>query len=323
MDSVQGNSSMKREINNLNINNWTAPIIQDLNSIPKGDMPGDKIEISENHVSKANEIFPIIFDKLGEQFITNEESKIVISVHGGSGVGKSEVGSVLGYYFNDMNIKSYILSGDNYPHRIPMYNDEKRYKVFRSAGLKALELEGKLTEQIVDILKNLEIDDSDSNPNLVKEYPWLSVYQKSGIEALEGYLGTENEIDFDRVNKIISEFKSGTDKINLKRMGRTPDELWEDTINFKDIKILIIEWTHGNNKNLNGVDIPILLNSTPKETLEHRTRRNRDGRTDSAFTTMVLKIEQDLLKSQASTAKIILSKSGSIIDYNEYLKLMN
>ncbi len=57
--------------------------------------------------------------------------------------------------------------------------------------------------------------------------------------------------------------------------------------------MLVIEWTHGNNPNLNGVDVPILLNSTPEETLAHRRARNRDGKTDSPFTTMVLAIEQD------------------------------
>ena len=40
-----------------------------------------------------------------------------------------------------------------------------------------------------------------------------------------------------------------------------------------------------------GVDIPVLLNSTPAETLAHRQARNRDGRADSPFTTMVLELE--------------------------------
>ncbi len=81
--------------------------------------------------------------------------------------------------------------------------------------------------------------------------------------------------------------------------------------------MLLLEWTHGNNDLLQGVDIPILLNSTPEETLAHRRARNRDGQTDSAFTTMVLEIEQNLLRSQAHKAHIILAKSGALLSLEE------
>jgi alpha-galactosidase len=101
-------------------------------------------------------------------------------------------------------------------------------------------------------------------------------------------------------------------------MGREDTELWYSEVDFSDIQVLIIEWTHGNNDSFKGVDIPVLLNSTPEETLAHRKARNRDGATDSPFTTMVLEIEQELLKSQAHKAKIIISKSGELWDFEEF-----
>ena len=85
---------------------------------------------------------------------------------------------------------------------------------------------------------------------------------------------------------------------------------------------MIIEWTHGNSDHYAGVDIPILLNSTPAETLAHRRARNRDGATDSPFTTLVLQLEQRLLESQAHKAKLILSKSGELLTYAQYRSLM-
>jgi hypothetical protein len=145
----------------------------------------------------------------------------------------------------------------------------------------------------------------------------------NGIEALKQYLGTSNEIDFERVNDVIRKFKGGETLIHLKRMGRTEDQIWDDPVDFSQTQIMIIEWTHGNNDNLIGVDIPILLNSTPKETLEHRLKRNRDGGADSPFTTLVLKIEQGLLHRQASKAKIIVTKNGDLIDYEMYTEMMN
>jgi hypothetical protein len=105
-------------------------------------------------------------------------------------------------------------------------------------------------------------------------------------------------------------------------MGREETELWYDQVDFSDKNIMIIEWTHGNNDNLHDVDIPILLNSTPSETLEHRRSRNRDGATDSSFTTMVLEIEQGMLISQAAKAKLIISRNNEILAYGDFVRLM-
>ena len=68
------------------------------------------------------------------------------------------------------------------------------------------------------------------------------------------------------------------------------------------------------------VDIPVLLNSTPQETLEHRRSRARDGKVDSPFTMMVLELEQNKLVAQAHKAKIIVSKQGEIISYDDFKK---
>ena len=65
-----------------------------------------------------------------------------------------------------------------------------------------------------------------------------------------------------------------------------------------------------------------MLNSKPQETLEHRRTRNRDGAVDSPFTMMVLELEQELLKRQAYKAKMIVSKKGELLTYEEYEKQM-
>ena len=59
-----------------------------------------------------------------------------------------------------------------------------------------------------------------------------------------------------------------------------------------------------------------------KQSKSHRRSRNRDGATDSPFTTMVLEVEPGLLEQQASKAKIIISKSGELLSYSAYRKLM-
>ncbi len=245
-------------------------------NIPHGDMPGDKIAIDEGHVQKAELLFPLVREAVEGVFAERGVRKAVVAVSGGSGVGKSEVASVLSFLLSEAGIRTYTLSGDNYPHRIPAENDAERQRV----------------------------------------------YDEHGEAGLRAYLGTQNEIDFALLNHIISDFRAGKSPIALKRMGRTPDELWYDDVDMEDVAVLVIEWTHGLNDNLQGVDVTVLLNSTPEETLAHRRARNRDGNVDSPFTMMVLGIEQDLLKSQAHKANFIVSKQGELLSFEDYENLM-
>ena len=98
-------------------NNWKAPELP--GNIPHGDMPGDKICIGEEHIRKAKALFPELMRMMEER----GEARTVVAVCGGSGVGKSEIASVLAYYLGDQGIGAYVLSGDNYPRRIPREND--------------------------------------------------------------------------------------------------------------------------------------------------------------------------------------------------------
>lgn len=298
---------LKEKIENINLNLWNAPLVND--NIPHGDMPGDKIAIGEDHINKANKIFPLLIEEIKKV----NENKVVVSVFGGSGVGKSEIASLLTYYLQNAGIGAYVLSGDNYPYRIPMYNDAERVSTFRAAGLRGLVDQNLFNDEIKEDLFKLWANETDPEPTLVNEYPWLKVYQEKGREALKEYLGTNKEQNYNEVNKIIKQFKNKENKIYLKRMGRKEEERWYDEIDFSNIDVLVIEWTHGNNENLEGIDIPILLNSTPEETREHRRLRARDGKTDSAFTTMVLSVEQEELDDRGRFAKIKISKQGEIM----------
>jgi len=301
---------------------WIPENIENIESIPKGDMPGDEIKIGPSQIMKAQAIFPKLLEILLPALNEHPWQRTVIAVCGGSGVGKSEMASLLSFYLNSLKIGSYTLSGDNYPHRIPRYNDAERLRIYRQSGIRGLISDGQYIESRYEILKELQKEGNDSNSDCIKSYPWLSIYQSAGRNGLGDYLGTTNEINFSEINNIISQFKNGSDSIFLKRMGRSETDIWYDAVDFSHKNVMIIEWTHANSNHLQGVDIPILLNSTPQETLEHRRARNRDGGVDSPFTTVVLGIEQDMLVSQASKAKLIVSKNGEVLSYNQYLRIM-
>ncbi len=292
---------------------WTPPTIVDLGNVPTGDMPGDKVVIGTEHLAKAERIFPELVRQLAVIF-SSECPRAVVAVCGGSGVGKSEIASLLSYYLNQSGIGSYTLSGDNYPHRVPMYNDAERLRVFRQSGIRGLLASGQYNTERGEILLSLQQTGADSDPALTGEHPWLAVYQQSGDSGLRGYLGTKNEIDFDEITSIISQFKNGADSIFLKRMGREEASTRYEAVDFSDKSVLVIEWTHGNSYHIGGVDIPVCLYSTPQETLAHRRARGRDKGTDSPFTNRVLSLEAELLDSQLAKAKIIVSKDGELTD---------
>ena len=299
---------------------WQEPALS--GTIAQGDMPGDKICITEEHIQKARTIYPVLRELVARQLGESAYGRAVITVCGGSGVGKSEIASLISYYLNAEGVGAYTLSGDNYPRRYPEQNDAERRRVFHDGGLKGLVANGMYRPEQAQALRELWREDGDAAPANVSRYPWLAVYQQAGRNALRGYLGTEKEIDFDQVGHIVSDFKQGAPTLYLKRMGRTPTELWYDAVDMTGKSVLVIEWTHGNSDWYEGVDIPVLLNSTPAETLAHRQARNRDGRADIPFTTMVLELEQQMLKAQAHKAKLILSKAGEIMTYEQYTRLM-
>ncbi len=289
---------------------WNPPQV-DISAVKTGDMPGDKIQINQSHIEKANTVFP----HLRQELKNLNGRRLVVSVYGGSGVGKSELGSVLGHYCNEANFPAYILSGDNYPHRIPQFNDQERLTVFRNAGLNALARSEQFSNERMEALQQKWPDAEDFRSDA--ELAWMDVYFNAGREALRRYLGSEQETDFPMVSRIIELFKSGANTINLKRMGRTSDDIRFEAVDFSGVQVLIIEWTHGNNPLLEGVDFPIFLFSTPAETLAHRLARGRDKNTDSPFISLVLEIEQEKLISQASRAKLIVSKDGDLISLED------
>ena len=196
------------------------------------------------------------------------DNRLVISVYGGSGSGKTTIAAALQQYFLNDNTACYVLTGDNYPHRIPMRNDEER----------------------------------------------LNVYNESGEEGLRGYLGTPKEIDFDRINKELSEFKAGKDIIEIKHMGREDGDISYDETDFTGIKVLILEWTHGGSEYLKGVDIPVFLESSPEETKARRIKRGRDENAASPFICRVVELEQEKLDLQGKNARIVVGRDGKVYE---------
>ena len=212
--------------------------------------------------------------------------------------------------FEKQGKKSLIISGDNYPHRIPMYNDAERIARFRMSGLNGLITERLYTDEVKE--KLLELQKAGRDAEEQEDMQWLSIYQKYGDKALTDYLGTDQELDYEAVSNLLVQFHGGTSQLMLRHMGRTPDDIWYDRRDVSDTDILILEWTHGNSACLQGVDVSVVLISTPEETLENRKKRNRDTAIDSPFVARVLSIEQKKINDGLDRADIIQDMHGRI-----------
>ena len=60
--------------------------------------------------------------------------KTSTAIVGPSGSGKTTLATALQQYFLNDGTGCYLLSGDDYPHRIPKRNDEERLRVYKEAG---------------------------------------------------------------------------------------------------------------------------------------------------------------------------------------------
>lgn len=197
-----------------------------------------------------------------------EHERLVISLFGGSGSGKTTIAGALQQYLLNDGIGCFLLGGDDYPHRIPKRNDEERLRIF----------------------------------------------EESGEDGLRDYLGTPQEIDFDRINEVLADFHAGKNTITLRHMGREDGEIFSEETSFEGIRVLIVEWTHGGSEYLEGVDLPVFLESSPEETRERRIRRNRDANAASPFINMVVELEGEKLKRQRNRAKLIVGKDKRVYE---------
>jgi hypothetical protein len=239
------------------------PSIPDLSSNPTGDMPGDQVQITQQHLKKAQVIFPRLWKLLqplldGSPPLAPSSSPCMVAPASAS------------------------------PRSVPCSPTS-----CMSAGSAPTSCPATTTASHPPG----ERRGAGRGPRAAARPPLLATY-------------------FDQVNRILASLRNGAPTLQLKRMGRAENEVWYETVDLSSTRVIILEWTHGNNANVTGVDIPILLNSTPEETLAHRRSRARDGAVDSPFTTTVLELEQALLHSQAGRARIIVSKSGELIDYD-------
>jgi len=298
----------------IDIRGWKQPELPEFDKT--GSARGKRHQIAPQAVRIAVELLPEIVKKIQKEYL--ERDRVVIAFAGGSGAGKSDISALIAFDLNQLGIFAYRLAGDNYPRRVPPLNDEERIRIFRTEGVKALLESGNYSDEISAVLKDLWENDRDSDPHEISRHPWLAVYQKAGIMALRNYLGKPAEQDFDDINRVVRAFRNGDKSIWCKQMGRSESSMHYERAQFPDAAVMVLDWTHALSPDLAGIDIAVLLASTPEETKAIRVARARDSKPDSSFVTMVLGIEQNSINQRASAASIIVDRQGRFLSLEAF-----
>ena len=200
---------------------------------------------------------------------------------------------------------------------IPVRKERTVISIFGGSGCGKTTISAILSQYFLNAGMGCYVLAGDNYPRRIPKHndeERLRIYNEKGLEGLKGYLGTPEEIEFDRVNKVIAAFKAGDTSISLKKMGREEGEISYEDTDFGDIQILLIEWTHGGSEFLSGVDLSVYMDSTPEGTLGNRLKRNRDKNAADEFIKTVLDIEQEKLLRQAENAGITVGRDGGIYE---------
>lgn len=99
--------------------------------IPQDSESNEKYTLTLVELKEAE----LLYKKIKESYLDEDQNKrTVISLYGGSGSGKSTIAEALELLMNADGVGCFVLTGDNYPHRIPMRNDEERMRVYEADG---------------------------------------------------------------------------------------------------------------------------------------------------------------------------------------------
>ena len=124
---------------------------------------------------------------------------MVISIYGGSGSGKTTLATALQQYFFNDGRGCYLLSGDDYPHRIPKRNDEEQLRVYKEAGEDGLR--GYLGTK-------KEIDFARINEVLAAFHERKDTITLRYLEREDGEISSE-ETDFSGISVLLLEWTHG------------------------------------------------------------------------------------------------------------------
>lgn len=131
---------------------------------------------------------------------------------------------------------------------------------------------------------------------------------REGGSALKEYLGSQDEVDLERIEGIVSDFKAGAESVCLRKLDLVQGVVIEEqqSVSCEGIQVLIVEGTWS--LLLDSLDIYTYVMSRPDLTLQRRIKRGREAITQELE--RIIAYEQQKLEQ--------LHPSADLVIYDDY-----
>lgn len=159
---------------------------------PKAEYEAYQFSLKEMELAK--DLYEVV-----KKHVDASNKKVVISIFGGSGCGKTTLSAIISQYFLNDGIGCYVLGGDNYPRRIPKRNDEERQRIYEEKGVDGL-------TEYLGTTNEIEFDEVNKVIAAFKEGSASIFLKKMGRE--DGEVGYE-ETDFHDIQILLLEWTHG------------------------------------------------------------------------------------------------------------------
>jgi uridine kinase len=125
------------------------------------------------------------------------------------------------------------------------------------------------------------------------------------------WLGPHIEVNLDILQENISDSVKGKAKITKPLMDYDKNIKTEETIDLKNIQVVIAEGTY--TSLLKNVDTKIFIARNRLDTLEHRKKRSRGNEVNDPFIEQVLVTEHKIIAGHRQLADVVITKDYDVL----------
>jgi len=131
-------------------------------------------------------------------------------------------------------------------------------------------------------------------------------------KANSDWLGPHKEVNFETLEQNLFDAVRGSSEIVKPLVDYDFDTVGSETINLKDVKVIIAEGTY--TSLLKHVDTRVFISRDWIKTREHRIERNRGNEVNDVFTENILATEHKIIAGHRQLADFVINDDYQVVD---------
>ena len=125
------------------------------------------------------------------------------------------------------------------------------------------------------------------------------------------WLGPAKEVDMEWMHNNLRDFLNGKPQITIPCIPYYSDKIEKQSLDVKDINVLIAEGTY--TSLLRNADLRIFIDADYHDTLQYRQLRNRGNEVNDPFVESILETEHKIISGHKFLADIVITKDYNVI----------